>query len=76
MEADTVRVAVVQASPKFFDTPATVEKVCALTAGNDFVQLEETEIEREVRRMERICKQAKIMFPSALWRGLLNKVWV
>ncbi len=32
MEADTVRVAAVQASPMFFDTPAAVEKVCAKTA--------------------------------------------
>jgi nitrilase len=32
MEADMVRIAVVQASPTFFDTPAAVEKVCALTA--------------------------------------------
>jgi nitrilase len=32
MEADTVRVAAVQASPMFFDTPAAVEKVCAQTA--------------------------------------------
>ncbi|MCG6955781.1 MAG: carbon-nitrogen hydrolase family protein [Gemmatimonadetes bacterium] len=32
MESDIVRVAVVQASPEFFDTPAAVEKVCRLTA--------------------------------------------
>jgi nitrilase len=32
MEADAVRVAAVQASPMFFDTPAAVEKVCAKTA--------------------------------------------
>ncbi len=32
MAADTVRVAAVQASPMFFDTPAAVQKVCTLTA--------------------------------------------
>ena len=32
MEADRVRVAAVQASPMFFDTPAAVERVCAKTA--------------------------------------------
>jgi nitrilase len=31
MEPDIVRVAVVQASPEFFDTPAAVERVCRLT---------------------------------------------
>jgi len=32
MEQDTVRVAVVQASPAFFDTAAAVDRLCALTA--------------------------------------------
>ncbi len=35
--------------------------VCALTAMNDFVQLEESEINREVKRMERVCGVAKIL---------------
>ena len=34
--------------------------ICAFSAGNDFVQLEEAEIEREVRRMERICALARM----------------
>ena len=35
--------------------------ICAFSAGNDFVQLDEAEVEREVRRMERICALAKMM---------------
>ncbi|MCZ6633335.1 MAG: sugar phosphate isomerase/epimerase [bacterium] len=40
--------------------------ICALTAANDFVQLDETEIEREVRRMERVCALAKILGTNVL----------
>lgn len=40
--------------------------ICAFGAGNDFVYLEESEIEREVRRMERICALAKIMGASVI----------
>ena len=36
-------------------------QICALGAGNDFIQLDEAEIEREVRRMERICRLAKVL---------------
>ena len=35
--------------------------ICALGAGNDFVLLDEAEIEPQVRRMERICGLAKIL---------------
>ena len=36
-------------------------RVCALGAGNDFVLLDEHEIEAQVRRMKRICGLAKIL---------------
>jgi sugar phosphate isomerase/epimerase len=35
--------------------------VCAITGANDFVQLDESEIQREVNRMERVCALAKIL---------------
>ena len=41
-------------------------KVCALGAGNDFVLLEEEEIQKEVVRMERICSLAKILGASVI----------
>ncbi len=36
-------------------------RVCALSAGNNFAQPDAVEIERQVRRMERICGLAKIL---------------
>ena len=41
-------------------------KVAAFSAGNDFVYLEEADVEREVRRMERICELAKILGTSVI----------
>ncbi len=41
-------------------------KVCALTAANDFVYLDEAEIDREVKRMERVCKIAQILGTNVL----------
>lgn len=41
-------------------------KVCAVGAGNDFVYLDEAEVQREVRRMERICGLAKILGASVI----------
>ncbi len=41
-------------------------KVCAFSAGNDFVYLEEADVAREVRRMERICGLAKILGTSVI----------
>ena len=36
-------------------------QIGAFSAGNDFVWLDDAEVEREVRRMERICSLAKIL---------------
>ena len=41
-------------------------KVCAVSAGNDFVYLDDDDVEREVRRMERICGLAKILDSSVI----------
>jgi sugar phosphate isomerase/epimerase len=40
--------------------------VCALTAMNDFVYLDEENITREVERMERVCSLARILGTSVL----------
>jgi sugar phosphate isomerase/epimerase len=40
--------------------------VCAITAMNDFVYLDEANVAREVARMERVCSLAKILGASVL----------
>lgn len=44
-------------------------KVGAVGAGNDFVQLEESEIAREVARMKRVCEVAKILGDDVVIRS-------
>mgnify|MGYP001186298125 CR=1 FL=1 len=41
-------------------------KACAITAANDFVYLDEDNINREVQRMARVCKAAQILGTNIL----------
>ena len=41
-------------------------KACAVTAANDFVYLDEDNINREVQRMARVCKAAQILGTNVL----------